>query len=127
MKQILCIEDQADIHLLLKLTLEASGKFKVHVAENGADGIAQAGSLGPDAVLLDFTLPDMDAPAVIDELKRQPATARIPVILLSATPRVEDIDDCKARGAVAALAKPFNPRTLAGELETILQGRAAGA
>jgi len=69
MMRLLCIEDQPDIQTILKLTLEASGRFKVSQAETGGDGVATARSLVPDAILLDFSLPDMNGLEVLEALK----------------------------------------------------------
>lgn len=120
MIRLLCIEDQPDIQTILKLTLEAGGRFEVHLADTGADGAANAADLKPDAILLDYSLPDMDAPAVLDLLRANGATAAIPVILLTAMTHAPDLEDCKARGVIDTVLKPFNPRTLGQQIETLL-------
>jgi CheY-like chemotaxis protein len=120
MIRLLCIEDQPDIQTILKLTLEAAGRFEVHLADTGADGVADAADLKPDAILLDYSLPDMDAPAVLGLLRANGATAAIPVILLTAMTHALDLEDCKSRGVVDTLLKPFNPRTLGQQIETLL-------
>jgi CheY-like chemotaxis protein len=120
MIRVLCIEDQPDIQTILKLTLEASGRFEVHLADSGTEGVASAAELNPDAILLDYSLPDMDAPAVLDLLRANAATSAVPVILLTAMTHAPDLDECKARGVVDTLLKPFNPRTLAQQIATLL-------
>ena len=121
MIRLLSIEDQPDIQTILKLTLEASGRFEVDAADNGADGIAAALESQPDAILLDFSLPDMNGLEVLDLLKNEARTTHIPVILLTAMTQSAEVETCRARGAIDALIKPFNPRTLAQQVETLLQ------
>jgi len=125
MTTLLCIEDQPDIQTILKLTLEAGGRFEVSLADTGADGVAAAAALQPNAILLDFSLPDMDGAAVLDLLKGAPRTAHIPVIMLTAMTQSADIEACKARGAIAALIKPFNPRSLPQQVEALLRDHPA--
>jgi DNA-binding response OmpR family regulator len=111
----------------LKLTLEAGGRFQVSQAETGIDGVSAARTLLPDAILLDFSLPDMNGADVLELLKADAGTASIPVIMLTATTTPEDIAACKAQGAIDAMVKPFNPRMLPGQIEGILsKHQAAG-
>lgn len=121
MIRLLCIEDQPDIQTILKLTLEAVGRFEVALADTGAEGVISAADLKPDAILLDYSLPDMDAPTILDMLMGDAATAAIPVILLTAMTHAPDIDECKTRGVLDVLVKPFDPRTLPQQIEALLR------
>jgi DNA-binding response OmpR family regulator len=112
--------------MILKLTLEAGGRFQVSQADTGTEGVSAARTLLPDAILLDFSLPDMNGTDVLGLLKADTATARIPVIMLTATTTPEDIAACKAQGAVDTMTKPFNPRMLPGQIESILSKHRAG-
>lgn len=120
MKHVLCIEDQPDIRMILKFTLEAKGAFAVREAGTGTDGLAQARATPPDVILLDYSLPDMDGPDVLVHLKSDASTAKIPVIVLTAKTLASDIEACIARGALDVLSKPFNPARLPRQIEEIL-------
>ncbi len=119
MFQVLYIEDQADIQKILKLTLLASKKFAVELADTGADGLRRAKELKPDLILLDYSLPDMDGAAVLAALK-QSEVKDVPVVFVTAMTEAEELERCRALGAVDVITKPFSPRDLANRLLGIL-------
>ncbi len=120
MLHVLHIEDQPDIHTILRLTLQASKQFTVDGAGTGMDGIARAQDLKPDFILLDFTLPDMTGDQILERLRAIPETAHIPVILLTALTDAIDMERCRSLGALDIIVKPFSPKTIAAQLQTIL-------
>ncbi len=124
MLNVLYIEDQPDIQKILKLTLTASKKFTVELADNGADGLRRAEELKPDVILLDYSLPDMDGPDVLTILKRSDSVKHIPVIFLTAMTQPMDLERCRTLGALDVITKPFSPRDLASRIETILASQA---
>jgi two-component system OmpR family response regulator len=120
MLHVLHIEDQPDIHTIVRLTLQASKKFTVSGAADGVTGIALAQQLKPDLVLLDYTLPDLKGDQILEQLRAIPATAEIPVILLTALTDMIDMGRCRALGALEIILKPFSPKTIASQLLAIL-------
>jgi DNA-binding response OmpR family regulator len=128
MLHVLHIEDQPDIHTILKLTLQATKRFRVEGAGTGESGIAQATVGKPDFILLDFTLPDMTGDQVLERLRANPATAQIPVILLTAQTDALDLGRCRALGVLDIIVKPFSPRTVTSQIDALLEAhKAAGA
>ena len=121
MIHMLCIEDNSDIQTILRLALEASGKFKVTQGMTGEQGISIAFEAQPDAILLDFGLPDMDDPAVLERLKGDLRTTGIPVIMLTARTEKDDEKLCRECGALSVIEKPFDPRTFAKEIAALLE------
>lgn len=119
MFQVLYIEDQPGLQKILKFTLLASKKFTVELADNGTDGIRRAKELKPDLILLDYSLPDMDGPAVLTVLK-QSEVKDVPVAFVTAMTQAGDLDRCRALGAVDIITKPFSPRDLPNRLLAIL-------
>ena len=115
MKKILIVEDHIDIRKLLKMTLEFDD-FEIHEAATGDAGWVLAQELQPDIVLLDVMMPGVDGYETARRLKADPATASVPVILLTA--RVGG--DPAADVAVGVIAKPFDPMNLAGQVRSIL-------
>jgi two-component system OmpR family response regulator len=120
MLHVLHIEDQPDIHTIVRLTLQASKQFTVSGAADGVTGIALAQQLKPDLVLLDYTLPDLKGDQILEQLRAIPATAAIPVILLTALTDMIDMGRCRALGALDIILKPFSPKTIASQLLAIL-------
>jgi DNA-binding response OmpR family regulator len=123
MLHVLHIEDQPDIHTIVRLTLQASKQFTVSGAADGLTGIALAQQLKPDVILLDYTLPDLKGDQILEQLRAMPATAAIPVILLTALTDMIDMGRCRALGALDIILKPFSPKTIASQLLAILAER----
>lgn len=121
----LLIEDQMDIQMILKITLEKSGHFAVTTAATGQDGIDKANGDSPDFIVLDFSLPDMEGPEVMAKLKANAATAGIPIVMLTARTGGVATDDVKRNGALDVLFKPFDPRTIANQLHSLYQSTKA--
>lgn len=111
--QLLVVEDEAIILDILVETLTESG-YAVQVAGTGAAAARllemHAGTL--DAILLDRLLPDMDSLSLIPQIKRNPALARVPVIIQTSLTSPEDVADGLNAGAYYYLTKPFPPETL---------------
>jgi CheY-like chemotaxis protein len=117
----LIVDDDAFIREIARLSLEVMGGWAVSVAGNGSDGIDQARTLAPDVILLDVMMPGIDGIETMRNLSEDPATRDIPVIFLTAnTPKSERsrIDETGARGLIT---KPFDPLSLAHEVEAILR------
>jgi PAS domain S-box-containing protein len=115
-KHILVIDDDPDAVYLLQENLD-QGEFKVSGCRNGLDGLQLARKQQPQAILLDILMPGTDGWQVLHELKNDPATASIPVIL-------HTIVDKKALGfqlgAAAYLLKPLDPVAVREALDRVI-------
>lgn len=80
---VLYIEDNEANRLLIELVLERRENIKLFLANNGQNGIKKAQEILPDLILLDISLPDMNGYAVLNALRKDSATAKIPVIAIS--------------------------------------------
>jgi CheY-like chemotaxis protein len=80
--RILIVDDEVDVVTLLQYVLGEAG-CEVATATSGVEALRQARLVRPDAVLLDIQLPDRDGFSVCEQLRAQPETARLPVILFS--------------------------------------------
>ncbi|MBC7541860.1 MAG: response regulator [Candidatus Sericytochromatia bacterium] len=118
--RILIIDDEPDIRRLASISLRRYGGMEVLEAEDGATGLQLAIDAQPDAVLLDMMMPVMDGPETLAALRAHPATMTIPVVLLSARDLDHQRAFYQAQGALAIMAKPFNPLTLPGDLTALL-------
>jgi CheY-like chemotaxis protein len=117
---VLIIDDEEDIRAVAALSLETVAGWEVATANSGAQGLARAESLQPEAILLDVMMPGMDGRATFAALQKNPKTAAIPVVLLTAKTQSSERDQLAAMGVAGLLSKPFDPLTLPGEIAAIL-------
>jgi CheY-like chemotaxis protein len=118
--KVLIIDDDDDIREVAALSLESVAGWEVVSANSGAQGLARAIEHQPDAILLDVMMPGMDGPATFRELRKNPATARIPVLLLTAKVQSSDQKRFADLGVDAVLFKPFDPLTLPKQISAVL-------
>ncbi|WP_413173521.1 response regulator [Anabaena azotica] len=119
-KRILVVDNEQYIQEVTKICLETVAAWEVLTASSGKEGIIQAEKHQPDAILLDVMMPDMDGLAVFEQLQANPATKEIPVILLTAKIQAADRRRYAQLGMKSAIAKPFNPLELAGQVASAL-------
>jgi len=134
----LVIDDDRDLLNLIRLTLEFTAGWKVTTALSGAAGISLATSApsspsGPtptptptppqpplDLIVVDVMMPEMDGYEVCRRLKADPATAGIPVVLLTARKELDEERVARV-GAAGVVLKPFDPQHLARQLSEHVQ------
>ena len=119
-RKILIIDDEDYIREIAALSLESVAGWEVISASSGAQGLARAIERQPDAILLDVMMPGMDGPAIFRELRKNPATARIPVLLLTAKVQSSAQRRFADLGVDAVLFKPFDPLTLSKQIADVL-------
>jgi CheY-like chemotaxis protein len=117
---LLLVDDEDDIREVAQLSLEMTAGWEVHTASSGAQALAAARALKPEAILMDVMMPEMDGPTAVRHLKADPETAGIPVILLTAKVQASDRAAFEGLGVAGVLAKPFDPMALAGEVAAVL-------
>lgn len=123
---ILVIEDEPDVLDLLRLHLRKEG-FSVVEASDGLTGLKLAREKMPAAVVLDLMIPEMRGEDVCRQLRTREATAKLPVLMLTAKARPEDRVAGLEIGADDYLTKPFSPRELALRLRLLIEkSRASG-
>jgi CheY-like chemotaxis protein len=118
--RILIIDDEDDIREVAALSLETIAGWQVFVANSGTQGLARAMEMQPDAILLDVMMPGMDGPTTFRELRKNAATAHIPVILLTAKVQSSDQRRFADLGVEGIFFKPFDPLTLSSNIATAL-------
>ena len=105
-KRILVVDDTTDISTPLKMYLEKTGAYDVRVENLGAKALDAAKEFKPDLILLDVVMPDVDGGDVAAQLEDDPATAKIPVVLLTASvTRQEASEGGGIRGGRVILSK----------------------
>jgi len=106
MARILVIDDDAVQRVLLNAVFRKQG-LEVLQAANGQEGIRLAREQRPDLIVSDVNLPEMDGFAVLDHLRKEPITATIPFILITANPNEAGQRMARELGANGYLPKPI--------------------
>jgi DNA-binding response OmpR family regulator len=118
--RILVVDDEPEAVELLEFNLKKAG-FDVITATDGAQAIKQARSALPHLIVLDLMLPEIDGLEVCKILRRDPATARIPIIMLTAKAAEVDRIVGLELGADDYVTKPFSPRELVLRVNKVLR------
>ena len=119
MKTILLVDDEAPLRLLVHTTL-TDPVFRILEAATGIEALQLALTEHPDLIILDWTLPGMHGIDVARELRKNPATATIPIIMLTARGQHVDKEQARAIGIERYLVKPFSPLALIKHVRAIL-------
>ena len=117
---ILVIEDEEDIQELLRYNLERDG-FSVKGCLTGEDGLKAISDVKPDLLLLDLMLPGIDGMEVCRTLRSEPATADLPIIMVTAKGEEADVVTGLELGADDYVTKPFSPRVLLARIQAVLR------
>ena len=110
-KKILAVDDERHIVRLVEVNLQRAG-YEVVTAHDGREALEKIKSENPDLVVLDVMMPYMDGFEVLKNLKADPSTAEIPVIMLTAKAQDADVFRGWQSGVDCYLTKPFNPMEL---------------
>lgn len=118
---ILCVDDEADILSVAKLSLETVGGFQVSCCSSGIEAIQEIEGLAPDLVLLDVMMPTMGGPATLKSLKEMPSNANTPIVFMTARVQPAEVQAYLEMGASAVISKPFDPMELPNKVRGILK------
>jgi DNA-binding response OmpR family regulator len=121
--RILVVEDEIDIAELIKHTLERSGDAAVDVVSSGDAALKAVHDAPPDLVILDLNLPSIDGTEVCRLIRARPATAALPIIMLTARTAESDRVLGLDLGADDYVTKPFSLRELAARVRAVLRRR----
>ena len=119
-KNILVVDDDAELVELISFNLKQAG-YSIVTAADGVDALKKARSIQPDLIVLDVMMPELDGFAVCEILRRDPATAPIPIMMLTALSSELGRVAGLGSGASDFVTKPFSPRLLVQRIEELLQ------
>ncbi len=119
-ENILIVEDEKDIQELVRYNLSKEG-YRVTCADSGEEGLKTVQSLHPDLVVLDLMLPGVDGLEVCRRMKKDSATAHIPIIMLTAKGEESDIVTGLEMGADDYVTKPFSLKVFVTRVRAALR------
>jgi CheY-like chemotaxis protein len=121
-RKVLLVDDEDSLRKVVKDLLERDG-YIVSEARDGVQALDQVDRVGPDIIVLDLNMPGLDGYGVLSHLRSRPATADIPVIVLTAKSDEDNEVRVFELGADDFLTKPFRARALSARLEAVLGRR----
>jgi two-component system OmpR family response regulator len=116
----LIVDDEEDVRYVARVSLGSVGSMTVIEASSGEEALERARSERPDVILLDVMMPGMDGASTFHALQASPETAAIPVVFLTARGMAGEVARLRDLGSKGIILKPFDPLTLAAEVEAIL-------
>ena len=119
LSRILYVEDEPDIRFVGKMALEAVGGFTVIACASGQEALIAAPNAQADLLLLDVMMPGLDGLGTLKALREIPATARTPVIFMTAKVQAAEVDAYINLGALEVIPKPFDPMELSAQIRKI--------
>jgi DNA-binding response OmpR family regulator len=119
MTTILIVDDEPPILDLVRFTLE-DADVRVVEASDGVEALAVARQVRPDLILLDVHMPRLDGLEACRQIRREPALARTPIVMLTAAGQEADRARGREAGADEYLTKPFSPLALLALVEALV-------
>ena len=119
MKTILLADDSITIQKVVELTF-SEADYRVICVSSGGQALKKVAEVRPDVVLLDVIMPEKNGYEVCEQLKRNPATAGIPILLLTGTFEPFDKKRAETAGANGHLTKPFESQALVARVEELI-------
>ena len=117
--RIMYVEDEADIREIAEFALEDEG-FDLLICASGEAALQQVSAFSPDLILLDVMMPLMDGPSTLKLLRELPGQSTTAVVFLTAKVQPNEVEAYMALGALAVIAKPFDPMALPEQIRELL-------
>jgi DNA-binding response OmpR family regulator len=118
-RKVLVVDDKPDELEIARLSLEEAG-YAIGTASNGVEALKKVQTVSPDLILLDVMMPGMNGLVVCENLRKNPATASIPILMLTGLRSYFNHLAAFESGATDYLTKPFIPEELIAKVEELL-------
>ena len=118
LSRIMLVEDDPDIQLITRLSLEVGAGYEVRVCASGVEALEAAPEYAPDLILMDMMMPGMDGLSTMEALRAIAATAHTPVIFFTANTQEKMRQDLLRRGALGVIVKPVEPNALVAQIHS---------
>jgi CheY-like chemotaxis protein len=119
--QVLHVDDEPDIREVVEISLGLDPEFSTRSCASGQEALGVAAAWAPDIILLDVMMPVMDGATTLAHLRKDPLTADIPVVFMTARAQSRERDLFRSLGAVGVIPKPFDPMTLAASVRAYIE------
>lgn len=119
--RILYAEDEIDIQHVASIALEMVGGFTLKTCNTGLEAVTEIIDFQPQLLLLDVMMPDMDGPTALKRIREIADYKDTPAIFMTAKVQTNEVQAYLDMGALAVIAKPFDPMTLANQIQEIWQ------
>lgn len=119
LQRILCIDDDPDIRALLEIALSTVAGFDVLACSSAEEALKHIRGFQPDLVLLDVVMPGRDGPETMHALRRHDDGCEYPTVYFTGLADADANARLEASGAIAIIAKPFDPLSLGEEIREI--------
>lgn len=116
LRRVMCVEDDADIRMILDFSLASVGGYEVQCCASGREALQKAPDFHPELVLLDVMMPDLTGPETLQALRRLPCMTGVPVVFLTAKAMPDELEELLQHGATGLIVKPFDPMSLPQDL-----------
>ena len=122
-KKILIVDDDAEIVELIVDVLERDGRFETQTASSGYEAGMATEQFRPEAILLDYMLPDVNGNVVCQTIRKNPQFENIKIIIVSGVVKQDEIDQLLKSGAEDFIKKPFDVTELTDKITAVLKMR----
>ena len=119
MSSIMFVDDDRDSLTIYQRAVSLEG-HQAHLIPSGEEALDRVGDIQPDVIVLDFNLPDMSGMYVLEQIRQDPMTRDIPIIILTAHDETEIADQLSTAGADAFFSKPLSLSEFLAALEQFL-------
>lgn len=121
LRRILLIEDEANIAEAIRFLLTRDG-YEVELRRDGREALAAVAELAPELVVLDLMLPGLSGLEILTAIRSDPATASLPVLMLTAKGQGRDREAAQRAGVSAFMAKPFDNTEMRAAVRALIGG-----
>jgi len=121
LKQILVVEDEADIGKIIQVSLINVGGFGVDICSSAHEALKVLQQSQPDLIILDVMMPVMDGPSFLKEIRQSSTLQDLPVVFMTAKVQPHEVEEYLAMGVLGVISKPFDPVSLPDQIRKLWQ------